>query len=82
MQKSTRNGSQGISVAGVIVGKEVGGNSVLVGMTFVLMTMGVSVTSTLAQEERINNRKRLSSRFIEIRFGVRQLDGGLREPAP
>ena len=82
MQKSTLDESHGTSGAGVIVGKAVGDNNLLVGTTFVLITMGVPATSTLAQEERINNRKRLSRRFIEMRFGVRQLDGVLREPAP
>ena len=64
IQKSTLNGSHGISIVGVIVGKAMGDNNVLVGMTFVLMMIGVSVTSTLAQDMRVKNKRRVSIRFI------------------
>jgi hypothetical protein len=44
--------------------KRVGANNVLVGTTLVFVTMGVSAISTLAQAERISNKKRFSNLFI------------------
>ena len=75
IQKSTLNGSHGFSIVGVIVGKAMEDNNVLGGMTFVLMVIGVSDTSTLAQDVRSSSRKRFSIRFIEIHYGVHQLAG-------
>ena len=65
MQKSTLDGSHGISAVGVIVGKEAGDNNVFVGMTFVLTTTGVSATLTLAQDTRAKNKRRVIIRFID-----------------
>jgi hypothetical protein len=64
IQKSTLNGSHRISVVGVIVGKEMGDNNVLVGITFVITTIGVTATSTLAQDARMKNKRRVIIGFI------------------
>src|SRR3990172_8516846 len=69
MQKSMRNGSHGISVAwrvAVIDGTGVGGNGVLVGITFVFTTTGVTVASIFVQDARINNRKMPNVCFIKV----------------
>jgi len=77
MQKSTLNGSHGVSIVDVIEGKGVGGNDVLVGMTFVFTTTGVSVTSTFAQDTRINGRRILNICFIMLNFFHREEHKGI-----
>jgi hypothetical protein len=69
MQKSARKGSQGTSVTSAVgvsdgTAVSVGESGVLVGGASVLMTTGVFVASTVVQDTRSRNRRKLDICFI------------------
>ena len=66
MQKSTLNGSHGISIVEVIVGKDVGDKNVFVGIASVLIITGCLVTSIFAQDARKNKKIKFNKHFIKL----------------
>jgi hypothetical protein len=72
IQKSTREGSQGISGKSVIVGVidgialAVGDGGVNVGMTFVFAAVGVSIDRDVAQDTRIGSTRKVKIHFIRF----------------